>query len=437
MSFMYSKRGSTEGFHNSGKGENRLLRKKYLKFCLEIIFILLIVTGGFKALENKKNSPVLESDEPGWIFAGYYFNLYFLRFDLFHQDWSDYEAFDQPPLVKYIVGGSAYSKGYTVDSLNMKRLWNNLPVDKLHLFFDSIGHQIPNPAIVIPFTRSVIFFFALSSLVLIYISVRILYGGLVALISTSLIISSPIHNYYSIRILADPVLLFFFSLFFLLCGLYWKSQKSIYIILAFIASSFAFLTKLNGILLVPLLIITVLIKNKFSFSGPYIKSGVVGVSAFLLISLSLNPVYLNTGINALWKMFDVRASAFYVFQETYPNHALLSVVDRFEYAMRIIFFKSGLFYPLIKIPVELFLFGIGIYYVFKRRDLFLVFVFIFLVIIPISIIPFKMPRYLYWVSPFICIIAGLSSNLFKDIVSKKSLDHLKAIIGPLTKWHIS
>jgi hypothetical protein len=132
-------------------------------------------------------------------------------------------------------------------------------------------------------------------------------------------------------------------------------------------------------------------------------------------------------------MFDVRASAFYVFQETYPNHALLSVVDRFEYAMRIIFFKSGLFYPLIKIPVELFLFGIGIYYVFKRRDLFLVFVFIFLVIIPISIIPFKMPRYLYWVSPFICIIAGLSSNLFKDIASKKSLDHLKAIIGPLTK----
>jgi hypothetical protein len=429
---MYSKRGSNEKIHNSGDGENRLLRKKYFKYSLEIIFILLIIAGGFKALESRKNSPVLESDEPGWIFAGYYFNLFFLRFDLFHQDWSDYEAFDQPPLVKYIVGGSAYLKGYTIDSLNMKRLWNNLPVDKLHLFLNSIGHHIPNPAIVIPFTRSVIFFFALSSLVLIYISVRLLYGVLAALLSTSLIISSPIHNYYSIRILADPVLLFFFSLFFLCCGLYWKSQKSIYIILAFITSSFAFLTKLNGILLVPLLVITVLIKNKFSFSGQYIKSGIVGVIAFLLITLLLNPAFLNTGISALWKIFEARSSAFYTFQQTYPNQALLSVVDRFEYAMRIIFLKSGLFYSLIKIPVEFFLFGIGIYYVVKRRDLFLLFVFLFLVIIPISILPFRMPRYLYWVLPFIYIIAGLSSNLFKDIVSKKTLDRLETIMGRLT-----
>jgi hypothetical protein len=156
------------------------------------------------------------------------------------------------------------------------------------------------------------------------------------------------------------------------------------------------------------------------------------VIAFLLITLLLNPAFLNTGINTLWKIFEVRSSAFYTFQQTYPNQALLSVVDRFEYAMRIIFLKSGLFYSLIKIPVEFFLFGIGIYYVVKRRDLFLLFVFLFLVIIPISLLPFRMPRYLYWVSPFIYIIAGLSSNLFKDIVSKKTLDRLKTIMGRLT-----
>ena len=432
---MNFKRISKKEFHHSGDGKTCWLQRKYLKLFLEIIFILLIVTGGFKVLESRKNSPYLQSDEPAWIFAGYYFNLYFLRFDLFHQDWSDYEALDQPPLAKYIVGGSVYLKGYTIDSLRVKRLWNNLPVDKLPVFFDSIKHEIPNPAIVIPFARSVIFLFALSSLILIYISVRTLYGVLAAFISTSLIISSPIHNYYSIRILADPILLFFLSLFVLLCALYWKSQKNIYIVLASIASSFAFLTKLNGILLVPLLIIIVLIKNKFSFSKIDFKSGVIALTAFLLISAFLNPVFLNSGIKALWEMAEVRRSAFVVFQETYPNHALLSVVDRLENATRIIFFRSSLFYPLIKIPVELFLFVIGIYYVLSKRDLFLVSVFVFLVIIPISILPFNMPRYLYWIFPFIYVVAGFSSNLFKEMVSKRNLKLLKIMISPLSKWH--
>lgn len=436
MNLMNSKVIRDEEIHYLEDGKTRLLQRKSLKLCLEIIFMLFIVMGGFKALESSKNSPYLESDEPGWIFAGYYFNLYFLRFDLFHPDWNDYEALDQPPLAKYIVGGSAYLKGYTADSLYMKRLWNNVPVDKLHIFFDSIKHKIPNPSIVIPFTRSIIFLFALLSLVLIYIFVRTLYGALAAFISTSLIISSPIHNYYSIRILADPILLFFFSLFVLLCALYWKSQKRIYIVLAFIASSFSFLTKLNGILLVPLVIIIVLIKSKFSFSKLDFKSLATGLITFFLISALLNPIFLNKGIMALWEMVEVRSSAFHVFQETYPNHALLSVVDRFEYAIRIIFFRSSMFYPLIKVPVELFLFGIGIYYVLRKGDLFLVSIFIFLFIIPISILPFKMPRYLYWASPFIYVIAGLSSNLFKEIISKRNLKLLKTIIGPLSKWDI-
>lgn len=77
--------------------------------------------GGWKVLEKKKHGDLIDSDEVAWIFTGYYFNLYFLRFDLFHSDWSDYEAFDHPPLAKYIVGGSLYVKGYTIDSLDPKR----------------------------------------------------------------------------------------------------------------------------------------------------------------------------------------------------------------------------------------------------------------------------------------------------------------------------
>lgn len=396
-----------------------MLKRRSLKFCLELIFILIILIGGWKALEDRKNSPYLESDEVAWIFSGYYFNLYFLHFDLFHPDWSNYEAFDQPPLAKYIVGGSLYLKGYTIDSLDPKRFWNSIPADKLPMYFDLVRHKMPNPTIVIPFTRSVIFVFALSSLLLVYVFVRTSYGVLPAIISTSLIISNPIHNYYSVRILGDPILLFFFSLFIVLCALYLRTERNIYLVFAFVVSSLAFLTKLNGILLVFVLITVFLIKNKFSISKQDCKFLIIGFVAFILISILLNPVFLNSGVKAIWKMVAVRSAAFQTLQDIYKDAALHSISGRFVTATQIMFFRSCLFYPILKVPVELIMFAAGIYYIFRRRDLLLISIFAFLVVIPISVLPYNVPRYFYWMFPFTYIIAGVSLNLFKEVWSRK------------------
>ena len=392
-------------------------KKKYLKFSLELIFIVLIIMGGLKVLENRRYADLYDSDEVAWIFAGYYFNLYFLRGDLFHPDWDDYEAFDHPPLAKYIVGGTLFVKGYTIDSLSPKKFWNTIPIDKFPRYFDMIKHKIPNPTMVIPFTRSIIFVFALSSLLLLYLFVRMRYGILPALVSTSLIMINPIFKNISIWILAEPILLFFFTLFILLCALYWKSHKNIYIVFAFVISSFAFLTKLNGILLLPVLIITFLSKNKVSISKQDWKWLLIGLVAFLFISILLNPVFLNTGPKALWRMAEVRLSAFRIYQETFKDVALFSVSERFITSTQMIFFKYSLFYHNINVPVELIMFGGGIYYVFWRRDLLLITIFVFLVIIPVAVLPYNTIKYYYWIFPFTHIIAGLSLSLFRDVWS--------------------
>jgi len=403
-----------------------VLKRKYLTYCLELIFLLVIILGGWKALESRKYSPVYDGDEIAWIFAGYYFNLYFLHFDLFHEDWNDYEAFDHPPLAKYVVGGTLYLKGFTIDSLDPKRFWNAIPPDKFSIYFDLVKHRIPNPKVIIPFTRSVIFVFALSSLLLIYIFVKSLYGTLPAIISISLIVSCPIYNYYSVGIFADPILLFFFSLFILFCALYWKSQKNIYIVFGFIVSSLAFLTKINGIILVFLLVTIFLIKNRFSISKQDYKFLAAGFIALLLTSILLNPVFLNTGIKAVGKMIEVRLSGFRVLQETFKDAALLSVGERFIAATKVIFFESCLFYPIIKVPVELIMFLVGMYYVFSKRDWLLIAIFTYLVIIPISTLPYPAPRYFYWISPFIYIIASLSVKALKEMLGKKMGRFLKA-----------
>jgi len=392
-----------------------MLKKKYIKFSLEVIFVLLVIMGGWKVLEEKKYGDLIDSDEVAWIFTGYYFNLYFLHFDLFHPDWNDYEAFDHPPLAKYIVGGTLYLRGYTIDSLDPKRFWNSIPINEFPMYFELVKHQIPNPTIVIPFIRSVIFGFALSSLLLIYLFVRTSYGILPALISTSLIVINPIFNKVSAWILAEPILLFFFALFLLFCAFYLKTRKNVYLVSASIVCSLAFLTKLNGILLVPILIIVFLMKNKFSISKQDWKFVITGFIAFLLITIFLNPAFLNTGIKAIGKMIEVRLSAFRIYQETYKDAALLSVSERFLTATKMIFFRYSVFYQSIKIPVELIMFVLGMYYSFRKKDLLLLSMFAFLVVIPVSFLPYNVIKYYYWIFPFTHIIAALSPNLIGEI----------------------
>jgi 4-amino-4-deoxy-L-arabinose transferase-like glycosyltransferase len=322
-------------------------------------------------------------------------------------------------LAKYVVGGSLYLKGYTIDSLDPKRFWNSIPINKFPVYFEVVKHQIPNPTIVIPFVRSVIFGFALSSLLLIYLFVRTSYGILPALISASLIIINPIFDKISAWILAEPILLFFYALFLLFCALYLRTQKNIYLVLASIVCSLAFLTKLNGILLTPILIIIFLMKNRFSISKRDWKFVVVGFIVFSLITIFLNPVFVNIGVKAIGKMVEVRLSAFHNYQETYKDAALLSVSERFLTAAKMIFFRYSVFYQLIKTPVELIMFVLGMYYSLRRKDLFLLAIFAFLVVIPVCFLPYNVFKYYYWIFPFTHIIAALSLNFIKEILSRK------------------
>jgi hypothetical protein len=125
-------------------------------------------------------------------------------------------------------------------------------------------------------------------------------------------------------------------------------------------------------------------------------------------------------------MVEVRLSAFRQYQEAWKSLALLSVRERFVTATQVIFLKNSLFYNFFKVPLELIAFVAGIFYILKKRDLFLLSIFTFLVVIPVSILPYNIPRYFYWIFPFTYIIAGLSLNLFKEVLGRKGMPFLKS-----------
>ena len=389
------------------------MKKKHLRIVIEVLFIILVILWMANIIDKRINLILYEPDEAAWIYSGYYFNLYFLKFDLFHKDWTDYDAYDHPPLVKYIVGGALFLKGHVFDSLEAKKMWHSIPMNKYASNYGLLISKIPNNAL--PFIRFVIFIFAFLSVLLFYIFVRSFYGMLPAIVSTSLLMTNFIFIELSTQILADPVLLFFFIFFVLLCALYLKSGNNIFIFFCFVLSSFAFLTKLNGLILIFVLFFVILVKNRFRISNYNFKILFFGFITFLLMTILLNPFFINSGIHGIVKMVEHRVSHIHFQQETFKSGALLSMGERFQAEIGTIFFKFSLLNKLIGFPFELILFLLGIYYSVRKRDIILLIILVFFILPTISILPLNWKRYYYTVIPFIYIIAGVSLNIFKEL----------------------
>ena len=118
-------------------------------------------------------------------------------------------------------------------------------------------------------------------------------------------------------------------------------------------------------------------------------------------------------------MFDHRITYLHLQQLSFPSAALLSIGDRLKSEIVMIFFRSSFFYDLLKVPLELMMFLLGIYYTVRKGDLILLTVLVFFIIPTMSILPINWERYYYTVIPFICVIAGASLNIFKEL--KKSV----------------
>lgn len=395
------------------KNRSVRMKKKRLTIAIEILFIIVATLWMGSEMGGRFYLPLSEPDEAAWIYSGYYFNLYFLKFDLFHKDWNDYDAMDHPPLVKYIMGGTLFLKGHVFDSLDAKEMWRRIPMDKYLPKYLLLKSKLPDN--ILPLTRLVIFTFAFLSLILSYILVRHSYGILPAIVSTSLLITNFIFNRLSAQVIADPVLLFFFISFLLSCAWYLKSGNNTYLFLGFILSSFAFLTKLNGLVLIFVLFFVILIKNKLSISNYNFRVILLGFVTFLLLTVLLNPFFLNAGIQGLIKMIEHRASHIHLQQVTFKPAALLSMGERLKAEIVMIFFESSRLNRLTRIPLELIMFLFGVYYSIRKRDLILLIILGCFILPTMLILPLNWERYYYTIIPFIYIISAVSLNMFKEI----------------------
>ena len=134
----------------------------------------------------------------------------------------------------------------------------------------------------------------------------------------------------------------------------------------------------------------------------------------------LNPFFLNAGIHGIVKMVEHRVSHIHLQQVTFKPTALLSMGERLEAEIVTIFYASSMLNRIIKIPLELIMFLLGVYYSVRKRDLILLIILGCFILPTMSILPLNWERYYYTVIPFVYIISGVSLNIVKELDFKDS-----------------
>jgi hypothetical protein len=145
-------------------------------------------------------------DESEWIAAGRYFRFVFLEHDLTSQVWRpSWLNRDQPPVGRYIIGGIVWASGTDPDKVNKTYAWERDYQANLR------EGRVPDPSILTPVRRTMAIVGALS-MVLLFVSGRLVGGTLTGAIAGLAAISSPLLQTSFVQARTEALLALFSTL---------------------------------------------------------------------------------------------------------------------------------------------------------------------------------------------------------------------------------
>lgn len=307
---------------------------------------------------------------------------------------------------------------------NAVKIMHNYKIGDFNLQIDDYGAPI-YVALVYKFVESNIavniinLILSLSSVLLIYKSLYYFINYKTAIIASIIYQTLSFHNFFTSSGLKEPILMFFCSLGFFFVFLFSKSKKKIYLLL-FLLSIFPliyFRAVLFFVLVVSLLF-GLILGNKKSFFSLFIIF--IGLASFLIIFPNLDLIYRF--IYYIPKIFIVAENeAGFVSSIGEINLLIVSFISAFigplptfiptESNLNNSIFSVGLLLKVMLFPF----FIISFKYVYKTKNLFLVFssIFIFIKMLSLGVLldSFELRRHLSHLPLFI-ILAFIGYNMY-------------------------
>jgi hypothetical protein len=389
------------------------LRSRVLRIAAEGVALAALLVAMVRDFERRLDAPLTEPDEAAWIFAGYYFQLYFAQGGLAHADWSDYDALDHPPLAKYVIGAATSAAGHPVETLEAKRSWHAMPLGDFVRRLPELAARVPSAALRAG--RGAAFACTLLAFALLYFFLRRRAGVLCGLAALALCFANDQVRETACQAVADPMLLACLAGFALALARYHRTRSAWDAGLASAIAALAFLTKLSGLILLPVLLLDVAVGTRRDGWRRSLGAALGSLAVFAALSLLLNPTFFNYGPDAVVEMFRHRAAQVSAQQQAFPLAALHGLGERLAAFFEVVFFVRSSIYQATGVPLELCFFLLGIYAAVRRRDAFLLGMLVVLVLVPALALPLKWPRYYFTIAPFTAAVGGGSLALLRDL----------------------
>ena len=377
-----------------------------LPFLVEGLFLLMLFYSLYAVYDKRAGIRLYEPDEAAWIFSTYYAHLYFGQGNLVHDDWTDYDSYDHPPLAKFYYGLAVNLGGHSYDSIEAKRFWHSIPMNRFGRYYGPMMQRLP--AGLLDWTRAFAFAAAICALAFLYLFARQRFGVTAALTVSGLLILNPVFREVSLQTLADPVLLAITAAFIWCISCYDTSGRRWTLIVSAGLAAFAILTKLNGLFLLGIWGGAIGLqwwqtRKQSDWLG-------IGISAvlYLVLVVLLNPLFLNAGPGALLDMVAHRQTHIALQQQIFQAAALIDPLQRLAASLDTLFFEQSVLFSRLHIPVEFMGFITGLVIAVKERRWLLLILALVLVALPIVLVPLAWSRYFYGIYPVVYLFVGLS-----------------------------
>lgn len=365
-------------------------------FCLILIPFL---NGGVLKFIQKLSVPDypfldyqrFHGDENHWLHSSKYFKLLFMDRDISNKQWQEPEAYDQPPVGKYIIGLALFvaGEGDEIEELEKMSVWDF----SKNYSWNVANGTIPPPKLLSTARLTMALFGIFTCLLLYYIGKEV-FSVRTGIIASLLLAYNPLMLSWSRRAMTDALLLFFLMtnvvlmMFFYKSFLKEKSRKS-FVFAALIGMNVAFAsgTKLNGaltgIIFASFCIFVVLMKiiqykflqhiNKLKtikelkiIVGSLLVSGFIAIFIFI----GINPYLYRQPLDGIAGMVEHRMLIVEAQQEQtgpsldveFTGPALTSLNKKVNFVVKRTLFPNGYVTlgNILKLPVDLCLFILGV-----------------------------------------------------------------------------
>ncbi len=316
----------------------------FQKFVTVAIGLVLII-GAFVAFSRASSSLVYVNDEVSWFFHTKFYELAIIKQDFSSSAWQSYEAYDHPPLVKYIFGFVLwrFDKKYAFYRNALEQ-----EITRWDYYYDSEFSVYSYPELEKYLSVLRVYQVGVSSLTvgLFYSILMLIFRSrLYSCIGCGLLITNPLFQATMLRAIPDGTMILLVFTVIAVMLLFFRSYSWKTALVSGIFLGSAISAKLSALAIVFGLLLFMVLKQFIHSRVRSIAHRQFGIVLIIatIVWFGINPSLYSHGLQHSYEYITFRIEQTHKIQYAYPEFTLMSLSQKVAASFCVVLYPCG--YP--------------------------------------------------------------------------------------------